>query len=49
MGASRSRSLPALLPFIGAGSLLALNLTRVRVFLFLAGFCTVMLVLLFRG
>ena len=41
--------LPVLLPFIGAGSLLALNLGRVRGFLFLAGFCTVMLVLLFRS
>jgi len=42
-------SLPVLLPFIGAGSLLALNFGRVRGFLFLAGFCTVMLVLLFRS
>jgi PTS system N-acetylgalactosamine-specific IIC component len=41
--------LPVLLPFIGAGSLLALNLGRVRGFLFLAGFCTVMLVLVFRS
>lgn len=41
--------LPLLLPFIGAGSLLALNLGRVRGFLFLAGFCTVMLVLVFRS
>jgi N-acetylgalactosamine PTS system EIIC component len=40
-------SLPALLPFIGAGSLFALNRGRVRGFMFLAGFCTVMLVLLF--
>ncbi len=43
------KGLPALLPFIGAGSLLALNLGRVRGFLFLAGFCTVMLVLVFRS
>jgi PTS system N-acetylgalactosamine-specific IIC component len=42
-------SLPVLLPFIGAGSLLALNFGRVRGFLFLAGFCTVMLVLVFRS
>jgi hypothetical protein len=42
-------SLPVLLPFIGAGSLLALNLGRVRGFMFLAGFCTVMLVLVFRS
>lgn len=42
-------SLPVLLPFIGAGSLLALNLGKVRGFLFLAGFCTVMLVLFFRS
>jgi PTS system N-acetylgalactosamine-specific IIC component len=42
-------SLPALLPFIGAGSLLALHRGRVRGFMFLAGFCTVMLVLLFRS
>jgi mannose/fructose/N-acetylgalactosamine-specific phosphotransferase system component IIC len=42
-------SLPALLPFVGAGSLLALNLGKVRGVLFLAGFCTVMLVLVFRS
>jgi hypothetical protein len=36
-----------LLPFIGAGSLLALNRGKVRGFMFLAGFFTVMLVLLF--
>lgn len=42
-------SLPALLPFVGAGSLLALNFGKVRGFLFLAGFCTVMLVLFFRS
>ena len=42
-------SLPVLLPFVGAGSLLALNLGRVRGFMFLAGFCTVMLVLVFRS
>jgi mannose/fructose/N-acetylgalactosamine-specific phosphotransferase system component IIC len=42
-------SLPVLLPFIGAGSLLALNFGRVRGFMFLAGFCTVMLVLVFRS
>ncbi len=40
-------SLPMLLPFIGAGSLLALNRGKVRGFMFLAGFFTVMLVLLF--
>lgn len=42
-------SLPVLLPFVGAGSLLALNLGKVRGFMFLAGFCTVLLVLLFRS
>jgi len=42
-------SLPALLPFVGAGALLMLNLTRVRLFLFFAGFCTVVLVAFFRG
>jgi fructoselysine and glucoselysine-specific PTS system IIC component len=41
--------LPELLPFVGAGSLLALNFGRVRGFLFLAGFCVVMLVLVFRS
>ena len=40
---------PALLPFIGAGSLLALNLTRVRIVLYLAGFCSVFIFMLFRG
>jgi len=43
------RSLPVLLPFIGAGALLALNLTRVRIVLYLAGFCAVFLVMFFRG
>ena len=42
-------SLPALAPFIGAGALLLLSLTRVRLFLFVAGFCTVFLVAFFRG
>jgi mannose/fructose/N-acetylgalactosamine-specific phosphotransferase system component IIC len=42
-------SLPMLLPFIGAGTLLMLNLTRVRLFLFLAGFCMVFLIAFFRG
>jgi mannose/fructose/N-acetylgalactosamine-specific phosphotransferase system component IIC len=42
-------SLSVLVPFIGAGSLLALNLTRVRIFLFGAGFVIVLLVRLFRG
>jgi len=42
-------SLRVLLPFIGAGALLALNLTRVRMFLFLAGFIVVYLVSFFRG
>jgi len=43
------RSLPVLVPFIGAGSLLLLNLTRVRIVLFLAGFCAVFLIRFFRG
>jgi mannose/fructose/N-acetylgalactosamine-specific phosphotransferase system component IIC len=43
------RSLPALLPFIGAGALLLLNASRVRLVLFLAGFCAVFLVMFFRG
>lgn len=43
------RSLPALLPFIGAGALVALNLTRVRIVLFLAGFCAVFLFMFFQG
>lgn len=42
-------SLHVLLPFIGAGSLLALNVTKARVFLFCAGFGIVLLVRLFRG
>lgn len=42
-------SLPVLAPFIGAGALLLLSLTRVRLFLFIAGFCTVLLVAFFRG
>jgi mannose/fructose/N-acetylgalactosamine-specific phosphotransferase system component IIC len=42
-------SLSVLLPFIGAGSLFALNLGRVRGSLFLAGFCAVVLVLVFRS
>jgi PTS system N-acetylgalactosamine-specific IIC component len=42
-------SLPILLPFIGAGSLIALNFGRVRAFLFLAGFCVVLLVKFFGG
>lgn len=42
-------ALPVLLPFIGAGSLLALNLTRVRVALYLIGFCSVFVIMLFRG
>jgi mannose/fructose/N-acetylgalactosamine-specific phosphotransferase system component IIC len=42
-------SLPVLAPFVGAGSLLALNLSRVRVFLFCSGFAIVLLVMLFRG
>lgn len=42
-------SLPALLPFIGAGSLLALNFTRVRIVLFMAGFCAVFLIMFFGG
>lgn len=42
-------SLPVLLPFIGAGTLLLMNLSRVRLFLFLAGFCTVFLIASFRG
>jgi len=42
-------SLPVLLPFIGAGALLALNLTRVRIVLFMAGFCAVFLVMFFGG
>ena len=41
--------LRALLPFIGVGSLLALNTTRVRLFLFLAGFLVVYLASFFRG
>jgi mannose/fructose/N-acetylgalactosamine-specific phosphotransferase system component IIC len=42
-------SLPVLAPFIGAGALLLLNLTRVRLFLFIAGFCAVLVVAFFRG
>ena len=42
-------SLPVLVPFIGAGALLLLSLTRVRLFLFFAGFCAVFLVAFFRG
>lgn len=42
-------SLPVLAPFIGAGALVLLNLTRVRLFLFVAGFCAVFLVAFFRG
>jgi fructoselysine and glucoselysine-specific PTS system IIC component len=43
------RSLPVLLPFIGAGALVAVNLARVRIVLFLAGFCAVFLFMFFRG
>ena len=42
-------SLPVLAPFIGAGALLLLSLTRVRLFLFVAGFCAVLLIAFFRG
>ncbi len=42
-------SLPVLVPFIGAGSLILLNFTRVRLFLLGAGFAVVLLVMLFRG
>jgi PTS system N-acetylgalactosamine-specific IIC component len=42
-------ALPVLLPFVGAGSLVALNFGKVRGFLFLAGFCTVLLVRFFGG
>ncbi|MDD4857927.1 MAG: hypothetical protein PHD74_07455, partial [Candidatus Krumholzibacteria bacterium] len=42
-------SLPVLLPFIGAGTLLMMNLARVRLFLFLAGFGAVFLMAFFRG
>jgi mannose/fructose/N-acetylgalactosamine-specific phosphotransferase system component IIC len=43
------RSLDVLLPFIGAGALLAANVARTRIFWFFAGFACVVLVLLFRG
>jgi mannose/fructose/N-acetylgalactosamine-specific phosphotransferase system component IIC len=39
--------LAVMLPFVGAGSLLARNLTRVRLFLFLAGFLVVYLISFF--
>jgi mannose/fructose/N-acetylgalactosamine-specific phosphotransferase system component IIC len=39
--------LAVMLPFIGAGSLLAVNLARVRLFLFLAGFLVVYLISFF--
>ena len=42
-------ALSVLVPFIGAGSLLALNLTKVRAFLFCAGFIVVLLGAFFRG
>jgi len=41
--------LPALLPFIGAGSLLMLNLARVRILMFLAGFGIVFLIMFLRS
>jgi mannose/fructose/N-acetylgalactosamine-specific phosphotransferase system component IIC len=42
-------SMRVLIPCIGAGSLLVLNLTRLRLFLFLAGFLVVYLVSIFGG
>lgn len=41
--------LSVLLPFVGAGSLLVLHLARVRLFMFLAGFGVVFLIMFFRG
>ena len=43
------RSLDVLLPFIGAGTLLAANLARARIFWFVAGFACVGLVIFFKG
>jgi mannose/fructose/N-acetylgalactosamine-specific phosphotransferase system component IIC len=42
-------SLDVLLPFIGAGALLLMNLTKVRIFLYAAGFACVFLVFFFKG
>ncbi len=42
-------SLGTLLPFVGAGTLLLMNLTRVRIFLYLAGFASVFLIFFFKG